>query len=108
MLLAIVAVFTLPSFPDKAKWLNPSQKLYLFHKLEQDHGHSGQEKVTWSTVRRVSTDWVLWLQGSVYMCVKRRNRWTLETVADVSTCCCVGSTWAQPMPLHSSRRPSFR
>jgi hypothetical protein len=66
MALAIISIFTLPSFPEKAKWMKPNQRLYLFQKLEQDHGHHEREKVTMRTLTNVSSDWVFWLQGSVY------------------------------------------
>ena len=66
MFLGAIAPIFLPSFPEKAKWMNPQHRLYLFHKLEKDHGHHEREKVTWKTVRHVASDWTLWLQGSVY------------------------------------------
>ena len=66
MLLGIVASILLPSFPDKAKWPNPGQRLYLYQKLERDHGQHEQEKATWKTLKHVASDWVFWLQGTVY------------------------------------------
>ena len=66
MFLALLSPLLLPSFPDKAKWLKPSQRVYLYHKLERDHGQYETEKVGWRTVLHVSKNWLLWLQGSVY------------------------------------------
>ncbi|KAK3696065.1 hypothetical protein LTR37_018146 [Vermiconidia calcicola] len=66
MLIAAAATVLLPTFPDKAKWLKPDQKVYLFRKLEQDHGQSRTEKVSWRSLAPVAADWRLWLQGSVY------------------------------------------
>jgi hypothetical protein len=67
MFLGAVAPLLLPSFPEKAKWFKPDQRLYLFQKLERDHGHHEREKVTFQTLKNVASDWVFWLQGSVYM-----------------------------------------
>lgn len=64
MLLAAVSPLLLPTFPEKAKWLNEKHRIYLFQKLEDDHGHHEREKVTWKTVRHVASDWTLWLQGT--------------------------------------------
>ena len=66
MLLAIVSPIFLPSFPEKAKWPKPDQRLYLYQKLERDHGHHEREKPTLKTFKSVASDWVFWLQGSVY------------------------------------------
>lgn len=66
MLLAIIAVWTLPSFPDQAKWPNPQQRLYLYQKLQRDHGQHEQEKAHWQTLKHVSSDWVFWMQGTFY------------------------------------------
>ncbi|KAK5172366.1 uncharacterized protein LTR77_004005 [Saxophila tyrrhenica] len=66
MLLGAVAPLFLPSFPEKASWLKPAHREHLFEKLHRDHGHAEQEKVTLRTFRNVSTDWLFWLQGSVY------------------------------------------
>lgn len=66
MLLGVVAPVFLPSFPDKAKWPNPAQRLYLYQKLERDHGEHEQEKATLKTLKHVASDWLFWLQGSVY------------------------------------------
>lgn len=67
MFLAILAPLFLPPFPDKAKWFTPAQKTYLFQKLERDHGQAETEKVGPRAILHVSKDWVLWLQGSIYM-----------------------------------------
>lgn len=66
MFLAVVAPILLPSFPDKAKWPKPDQRLYLYQKLERDHGQHEQEKAHLKTLKRVASDWVFWLQGTVY------------------------------------------
>ena len=66
MILALLSLMLLPSFPDQAKWMKPGQKLYLYNKLERDHGHHEQEKAHWTTLKHVASDWVFWLQGSVY------------------------------------------
>ena len=74
MFLAIIAPLLLPSFPEKAKWLKPRQKIYLFQKLQRDHGQYETEKVGPRTVLHVSKDGLLWLQGSIYMfCVGTAN-----------------------------------
>lgn len=67
MFIALLSPLLLCSFPEKAKWLTPAQKTYLFQKLEADHGQAQTEKVGPRTVLNVGKDPVLWLQGSVYM-----------------------------------------
>ena len=66
MILGLIAPIFLPSFPEKAKWLTTDQRVYLYQKLERDHGHHEREKVTWKTFKTVGSDWVFWLQGTVY------------------------------------------
>ena len=66
MFLGLVAPFLLPTFPDKAKWPNPGQRLYLYQKLHRDHGQHEQEKAHWKTLKHVASDWVFWLQGAFY------------------------------------------
>lgn len=68
MFLALVSLVLLPSFPDKAKWPKPGHRLYLYQKLQNDHGEHQQEKAHWSTLKHVASDWVFWLQGTVYAC----------------------------------------
>jgi hypothetical protein len=66
MFLAVVAPILLPSFPNQAKWPKPGWRLYLYQKLERDHGQHEQEKAHLKTLKHVASDWVFWLQGTVY------------------------------------------
>lgn len=66
MLVGVVAVFTLPKFPDAAKWLKHDQRVYLYNKLEKDRGEVTVEKMTMSELASTAKDPLLWLQGSVY------------------------------------------
>jgi hypothetical protein len=81
MFLAIIAPLFLQPFPDKVKWFTPAQKTYLFQKLEADHGQAETEKVGPRAILRVSKDWVLWLQGSVYMFSEFRRLWRSTTIS---------------------------
>ena len=66
MFVAALSPFLLPTFPDKAKWMNPNQRLYLYNKLNEDHGQHETEKVNLAAFTRVAADWRLWLQGTFY------------------------------------------
>jgi hypothetical protein len=66
MFLAVVAPTLLPSFPDTANWPKPDQRLYLYQKLERDHGQHEQDKAHLQILKHVASDWVFWLQGTVY------------------------------------------
>ncbi|KAK2629871.1 hypothetical protein QTJ16_000691 [Diplocarpon rosae] len=65
---ALAAYFTLPSFPEDAKWLCDSERAYVKARLQADQGRSAAErKIMLRDVRRVFKDFKVILGGFMYL-----------------------------------------
>ena len=66
MFIGLIAPFFVPKFPDATTWLSSDQRMYLYHKLEEDRGHFKTATMTWKSFLKTTQEPMLWLQGSIY------------------------------------------
>ena len=68
MVVAMIFYFTLPSFPEDAKWLTEEERKFVIARLRVDQGHSAVErKITARDVARCFKDYKIWLGGLMYL-----------------------------------------
>ena len=64
--IGIIAIFFLPSFPDKAKWLQGDERAYLAQQLQADRGDFDTEHITWKALKEACKDWTVWAWAVIF------------------------------------------
>ncbi|KAK0442022.1 MFS transporter [Desarmillaria tabescens] len=69
-LLAILVYFFFPSYPEKAAWLSPDDRVLAVQRLNQEKSTSlGYARITWDGAKSTVKDWRLYLHYVVFISV---------------------------------------
>ncbi|RUS17451.1 major facilitator superfamily domain-containing protein [Endogone sp. FLAS-F59071] len=69
VLLAFIAYFYLPDFPETAFWLTDSERSLLNRRLAQDAGVAKETSFSWKQFFDAFRDWKVYLHMAIYICV---------------------------------------
>ncbi|PBK80309.1 MFS general substrate transporter [Armillaria gallica] len=69
-ILAIIVYFFFPSYPERAAWLSPDDRLLAVRRLNQESSKSlGHAMITWDGAKAALKDWRLYLHYIVFISV---------------------------------------
>jgi hypothetical protein len=66
--LAIVAYFILPDYPETVRWLSPDEREMAVNRLRGD-SPLGLVKISWKETRHALLDWRLYLHYLAFLCI---------------------------------------
>lgn len=69
MVASLITYFFVGDFPDKATFLTPDEKNYVFATLRNDSGDASTERLTWEAFKNHSQDPFVWISTIMFMCI---------------------------------------